>query len=44
MRLKQPRVPIANGRTIRIPQCWTEQSYDLQIHSDGELENLSEFA
>ncbi len=43
MRLKQPRVPITNGRAIRIPQCWTDRSFDLQIHSDEELENLNEF-
>jgi hypothetical protein len=44
MRLKQPRVPITNGRAIRIPQCWTERNFDLQIHSDEELGNLNEFA
>ena len=44
MRLKQPRVPITNGRAIRIPQCLTERSFDLQIHSDEELEHLNEFA
>ena len=44
MRLKQPRVPITNGRAIRIPQCWTERNFELQIHSDEELENLNEFA
>ena len=44
MRLKQPRVPITNGRAIRIPQCWTEQNFNLQIHSDEELGNLNEFA
>ena len=44
MRLKQPRVPITNGRAIRISQCWIKQSCDLQIHSDEELENLNEFA
>ena len=43
MRLKQPRVPITNDRAIEIPQCWKEQSFDLQIHSDEELENLNEF-
>ena len=44
MRLKQPRVPITNGRAIIIPQCWTERNFDLQIHSDEELGNLNEFA
>ena len=44
MRLKQPRVPITNGRAIRIPQCWTDRSLDLQLHSDEELESLNEFA
>ncbi len=45
MRLKQPRVPITIGRAIRIPQCWTERNFDLQIHSDEELVgNLNEFA
>ncbi len=44
MRLRQPRVPISNGRAIRIPQCWTERSLDLQLQSDEELENLNEFA
>jgi hypothetical protein len=44
MRLKQPRVPITNGRAIRIPQCWTTPNFDLQIHSDEELGNLNEFA
>ena len=44
MRLKQPRVPITNGRAIRIPQCWMKRSFDLQLHSDEELENLNEFA
>ena len=44
IRLKQPRVPITNGLAIRIPQCGTERSFDLQIHSDEELENLNEFA
>jgi hypothetical protein len=44
MRLKQTRVPITNGRAIRISQCWTERSFDLQIHSDEELENVNEFA
>ncbi len=44
MRLRQPRVPITNGRAIRIPQCWTERSPDLQLHSDEKLENLNEFA
>ncbi len=44
MRLRQPRVPITNGRAIRIPQCWIERSLDLQLHSDEELENLNEFA
>ncbi len=44
MRLRQPRVPITNGRAIRNPQCWTERSLDLQLHSDEELENLNEFA
>ncbi len=44
MRLRQPRVKITNGRAIRIPQCWTERSLDLQLHSDEELENLNEFA
>jgi len=34
MRLKQPRVPIPNGCATRIPQCWTERSFDLQLHSD----------
>ncbi len=40
MRLRQPRVPITNGRAIRIPQCWTERSLNLKLHSDEELENL----
>jgi hypothetical protein len=44
MRLKQPRVPITNGRAIRIPQCWTGRNFDLHIHFDEELENLNEFA
>ena len=44
MRLRQPRVPITNGRAIRIPQCWKERSLDLQLHSDEELESLNEFA
>lgn len=44
MRLKQPRVPITNGRAIRIPQCWTTPNIDLQLHSDEELESLNEFA
>ena len=44
MRLKQPRVPITNGRAIRISRCWIERSFDLQIYSDAELENLNEFA
>ena len=44
MRLKQPRVPITNGRAIRIPQCWTERNFDLQIHCDEEFGNLNEFA
>ncbi len=44
MRLRQHRVPITIGREIRIPQCWTERSLDLQLHSDEELENLNEFA
>ncbi len=44
MRLRQPRVPITNARAIRIPQCWTERSLNLQLHSDEELENLNEFA
>ncbi len=44
MRLKQPRVPITNGRAIRIPQCWTTPNFDLQIHSDEELGILNEFA
>jgi len=44
MRLKQPRVPITIGPEIRIPQCWTGRSFDLQIHSDEEFENLNEFA
>ena len=44
MRLRQPRVPITNGRAIRIPQCWTERSLDIQLHFDEELENLNEFA
>ncbi len=41
MRLNQPRVPITNGRdAIRIPQQnWTERSFDLQLHSDEEIEN-----
>jgi hypothetical protein len=34
MRLKQPRVPITNGHAIRIPQCWIERYFNLQIHSD----------
>jgi hypothetical protein len=37
MRLRQPRVQITNGRAIRIPQCWTERSLDLQLHSAKEL-------
>ena len=44
MRLKQPRVPITNGRAIRIPQCWTERSLEIDIHSDEELQSLNEFA
>ena len=44
MRLKQPRVPITNGCAIGIPQCWTEQNFDLQIHSYEELGNLNEFS
>ncbi len=44
MRLEQPRVPITSGRAIRFLQCWTERSFDLQIHSDEKLENLNEFA
>ena len=36
MRLKQPRVPITNGRAIRIPRCWTDRSFDLQLHADEE--------
>ena len=44
MRLRQPRVPITNGRAIRIPQCWTDRSLDLQLHSDEELGSLNEFA
>ena len=32
VRLKQPRVPITNGSAIQIPQYWTKQSYDLQLH------------
>ncbi len=44
MQLRQPRVPITNGRAIRIPQCWTERSLDLQLHSDEELEKFNEFA
>ena len=44
MRLKQLRVPITNGRAIRIPQCWTKRSFYLQMHSDEELEYLNEFA
>ena len=44
IRLKQPRVPITNGRAIRIPRCWIERIFDLQIHYDEELENLNEFA
>jgi len=44
MRVKQPRVPITNGLAIKIPQCRTDRSFDLQIYSDEELANLSEFA
>ena len=44
MRLKQPRVPITNGRALRIPKCWTERIFDLQIFSAEQLENLNEFA
>ena len=44
LRLKQPRAPLTNGRVIRIPQCWTERNFALQIHYDEELENLNEFA
>ena len=44
MRLKQPRLPITNGCAIRIPQCWAERCFDLQIHFDEELENLNGFA
>ena len=44
MRQKQPKVPISNGRAIRIPQCWTERSFDLQIDADKELEYLNAFA
>jgi hypothetical protein len=44
MRLKQPRVPITNGRAIRLSTCWIERSFVLQIHSDEKLENLNEFA
>ncbi len=40
----QPRVPITNGRAIKIPHCWTKRSFDLQIDSDEDLENLNEFA
>ena len=43
MRLKQPKVPITNGRPIRIPQCWKERHFHLEQHSDEELENLNEF-
>ena len=32
MRLKQARVPITNGRAIRIPQCCTKRIFDLQIY------------
>jgi len=35
---------MTNGRAIRIPQCWIERSFDLQIHFDEELEKLNEFA
>jgi hypothetical protein len=44
MRLKQPIVPITNGRGIIIPQCLTERNFDIQLHSDEEFENLNEFA
>jgi hypothetical protein len=43
MRSKQPRVPITNGRAIRIPRCWTERNFDLQLHSDEELEDWNKF-
>ncbi len=36
-------MPITNGRAIRIPQCRTKRSFDLQIHSDEELKKLNEF-
>jgi hypothetical protein len=44
LRLKQPRAPLTNGRVIRIPECWTKRNFDLQLHSEDELENLNEFA
>ena len=44
MRLKQPRVPITNSRAIRILQCWTDRSFDFQIHTDEELEILNKIA
>jgi hypothetical protein len=44
MGLKQPRVPIINGRAIQIPQCWTKRSFNSQLHSYEDLENLNEFA
>ena len=41
--MKLPNEKTANEK-IRIPQCWTKRTFDLQLHSDEELENLNEFA